>query len=215
MLALFSVIVVSGCISQGENFIEGNATIDDIDIEILESFPVQVNVIAKGNLPDSCSRIGMQIVGKGENTFFVELKTSRPADVACAQVITPFEEVISLDVIGLKAGNYTVNASGVIDTFELQIDNFQQDGNVGEFCQETSDCQTPVSFLIQSNCPFGSACVDGKCAVVCPITFHDPEVSVSHTSTCSTDTECDCSQREGRTIECRCADNRCVSVEAK
>lgn len=92
---------------------------------------------------------------------------------------------------------------------------YKTDGNVGELCQSSKDCQTPVSFLIQSNCPFGSACVDGRCAVVCPITFHDAEISVSHTPTCSIDTECDCIERENRTIECRCIDNSCVSVEAK
>jgi len=41
----------------------------------------------------------------------------------CAQVMTPFEEVVALDVVGLKAGVYTVDVNGVGDTFELQMDN--------------------------------------------------------------------------------------------
>jgi len=147
MLILFSIIFIAGCTTQNGDFIEGNATVTDIDILILESFPVQVNVVAKGYFPDSCTRIGMQIVGKGGNTFFVELKTSRPADVFCAQVITPFEEVIPLDVLGLKAGNYTVDVNGVTGTFELQIDNVPQQAEEKNYVSTDPDECTRIQVL--------------------------------------------------------------------
>ncbi len=57
------------------------------------------------------------------DTFFVTITTSRPADAVCAQVMTPFAEVVALDVVGLKTGVYTVDVNGVRDTFELQMDN--------------------------------------------------------------------------------------------
>ena len=99
------------------------ANVKDIEIMLLESFPVQINVIAKGEHPDSCTKADEITTRREGNTFFVTLTASRPADVMCAQVITPFEEVIALDVVGLKAGVYTVDVNGVRDTFELQMDN--------------------------------------------------------------------------------------------
>jgi len=101
------------------------ANVKDIEIMLLESFPVQINVIAKGEHPDSCTKVNEITTRREGNTFFVTLTASRPADVMCAQVITPFEEVIALDVVGLKAGVYTVDVNGVRDTFELQMDNWK------------------------------------------------------------------------------------------
>ena len=37
----------------------GLAVVDSIDILIMESMPVQVNVVARGNLPDGCTSIGL------------------------------------------------------------------------------------------------------------------------------------------------------------
>ncbi|MFV9676545.1 MAG: META domain-containing protein [Methanosarcinales archaeon] len=97
------------------------ANVKDIEIMLLESFPVQIKVVAKGEYPDSSTKVDEITTRREGNTFFVTLAASRPADVMCAQVITPFEEVIALDVVGLKAGVYTVDVNGVRDTFELQI----------------------------------------------------------------------------------------------
>lgn len=35
-------------------------------------------------------------------------------------------------------------------------------------CEVDQDCKTPVDYLIRSNCPYESKCLDEKCAVVCP-----------------------------------------------
>ncbi len=101
----------------------GNATVESIEITVLESFPVQIKVNARGYLPDGCTKIGEITKEKKDNTFFVSIKTVRPADTYCTEVIVPFQEVISLDVYGLKAGIYTVNVNGVNGTFELVTDN--------------------------------------------------------------------------------------------
>jgi hypothetical protein len=87
--------------------------------------------------------------------------------------------------------------------------------NIGESCNVSEDCKTPMEYLIQSNCPFGSACIDSECKVVCPLAYHDPnpEISKSYSFVCEIDDDCDCSERENRTLECVCLDNTCVSVE--
>lgn len=107
--------------------IYGNATVENIEIMILESFPVQIKVNAKGYLPDGCTRIDEITKEKKDNTFLISIKTVRPADIFCTEVIVPFQEVISLDVYGLKAGIYTVNVNGLNGTFELVTDNSIQE----------------------------------------------------------------------------------------
>ena len=103
--------------------IYGNATFEGIEIMTLESFPVQIKVSVRGYLPDGCTSIGEILKEKKENTFFVQIKTVRPSDTFCTEVIVPFQEVITLDVYGLKAGAYTVDVNGVNGTFKLEIDN--------------------------------------------------------------------------------------------
>jgi inhibitor of cysteine peptidase len=89
----------------------------------MESFPVQASVNVKGNLPDSCTKIGKITTDREGNTFNVDISTTRPADQMCTQVLTPFEQNVSLDVRGLKKGIYTVKVNGVTATFELPADN--------------------------------------------------------------------------------------------
>lgn len=111
--------------NKGNNnkFNYGNATVESIEIMVLESFPVQIKVNARGYLPDGCTKIDEITKEKKDNTFLVSIKTVRPADTFCTEVIVPFQEVISLDVYGLKAGIYTVDVNGVNGTFELVTDN--------------------------------------------------------------------------------------------
>jgi len=97
--------------------------VTSIDLRILESFPVQVHAAVKGDYPDACTSMGTVKQRREGNTFYVEVFTYRPADLACAQVITPFEHTVPLDVVRLPAGTYTVDVNGVIGTFKLDVDN--------------------------------------------------------------------------------------------
>ena len=106
--------------------VHGEAMVDSIDILILESFPVQINVVARGNLPDGCTEIDEIISELEEQTFNVTITTARPADAMCTEALVPFEETFSLDVYGLPAGVYTVDVNGVTGTFELAVDNVPQ-----------------------------------------------------------------------------------------
>jgi inhibitor of cysteine peptidase len=119
-LAMLIIIFFTGCFSILPTI--GFALVDEIDILILESFPVQINVIASGNLPDPCTEI-YQVNQKREgNTFFITIKTYRSLD-PCIQIIVPFEVKIPLNVYGLPAGTYTVDVNGVHATFDLLVDN--------------------------------------------------------------------------------------------
>jgi inhibitor of cysteine peptidase len=107
----------------GAGVIRGQAIVEEIDIQILESFPVQVHVVARGYLPDGCTEIDEIEKTRAEQTFQVTITTVRPADAVCTEALVPFEEVISLDVLGLEAGIYTVDVNGVTGSFELSVDN--------------------------------------------------------------------------------------------
>lgn len=97
--------------------------VDSIDLLTLESFPVQMRAIVKGNLPDPCTTITSASSKRDGNTFKIDIVTARPADAVCVQMLSPFEQSVALDVVGLKAGTYTVVAGDVNETFELKVDN--------------------------------------------------------------------------------------------
>ena len=121
-LAVISMIIfITGCCVPIIPGI-GLATVEKIDILTLESFPVQIFVIASGYLPNPCTEIGPIIQTREGNTFFVTIKTYSSQDT-CIQVIAPFEETIPLEVYGLSAGTYTVDVNGVRGSFVLEIDN--------------------------------------------------------------------------------------------
>ena len=109
----------------GGGLIYGEAAVDEVSLQIMESFPVQVAAVAKGNLKDSCTAIDeiRQSYDADTKTFTIEITTVRDADAVCAQVLAPFEERIELDVRGLPAGTYTVDVNGVRETFTLDVDN--------------------------------------------------------------------------------------------
>lgn len=125
VLLLIAIIALAGCApsASADDPQAGEASVDSIDIMILESFPVQVRVIARGTLPDGCTTIDTVNTELESNTFTVTITTARSADTRCSKKDVPFEEGISLPVVGLKAGTYTVNVNGTEDTFTLTVDN--------------------------------------------------------------------------------------------
>ncbi|MGD2158454.1 MAG: NBR1-Ig-like domain-containing protein [Anaerolineales bacterium] len=103
--------------------IKGLAVIVDVETIMLESVPVQVNALVKGNFPDSCTLLDEIIQTRDGNTIKITVTTIRPASDNCVQVLTPFEKIIPLDVVGLEAGRYTVKVNSVTDVFEFSVDN--------------------------------------------------------------------------------------------
>ena len=108
-----------------DEYVYNNAVVEDTEILILESFPVQIHVIATGYLPDGCTQIHEKNIefDDEENAFTVNITTARLADAICTEAIVPFETTIVLDVYGLEKGIYTVDVNGIRNEFELQTDN--------------------------------------------------------------------------------------------
>jgi hypothetical protein len=135
--------------------VRGQAQVDEVEVLILESFPVQVSVIARGELPDSCTRIDEIISQRAEDTFRVAITTLRQPDTVCTQVIVPFEQTIALDVAGLPAGTYTVSVNGVPATFTLDVDNV-----LPEDVEATPDSEAGIGgFVWHDLCAFTDSAV--------------------------------------------------------
>ena len=106
--------------------VQQEATVDSIEILILESFPVQVNVRARGDLPDGCTSIDSVETSKTGTRFDINITTLRQSGELCTEALVPFEETVSLDVLGLSAGTYDVSVNGINGSFTLQVDNVAQ-----------------------------------------------------------------------------------------
>lgn len=104
-----------------------DAIVEDLEVMVLESFPVQVNAVVRGSLPDGCTTIQTITASREGDIFDLTILTQRPVGVSCTEALVPFEETVSLDVYGLPAGSYSVKAGDQTASFQLNVDNLPQD----------------------------------------------------------------------------------------
>lgn len=109
--------------------VEGTANIESIEIQLVETFPIEVNVLVKGILPDECTVVDNISRSRQGGNLRVFLTTTRPAGATCNQTAIRFEELIALDVEGLPAGIYVVEVNGKKGTFTFQKDNVPDEAN--------------------------------------------------------------------------------------
>ncbi|OQY46584.1 MAG: hypothetical protein B6242_07390 [Anaerolineaceae bacterium 4572_78] len=96
--------------------------IEHVDVQLMESFPVQASVVVHGYLVN-CTTIGEIINARTEQTFNILVPIERLADVDCTDEPQAFAEVVILDVVDLPAGDYEVNVNSVNNMFSLSMDN--------------------------------------------------------------------------------------------
>ncbi len=97
---------------------------EEMYVNIMEFFPVQVSVNLIGYLPDGCTQIDEVTSQRERDVFTVEIITKRPSgDISCTQAIVPFDVEVTLDVEGLPAGEYVVVYDDLKETFTLESDN--------------------------------------------------------------------------------------------
>ncbi len=113
----------------------GEAVVDEVSVALLESFPVQARATFSGNLPDGCTMIGDMSQTLEGTTIRVRVTTERDASLMCTEALVPYEKVIDLDILGIPAGQYTVDINGATTTFTLGQDNlvdFESDKGLAE-----------------------------------------------------------------------------------
>ncbi len=103
-------------------FIRRQAQVEDIEIHMVPSMPAEVKVVVKGYLSDSCAKIDRIAQRREGQDFRITITTKRPADRKCLQALFPFEETITFEVEGLKAGVHTVTVNQMSESFTLEGD---------------------------------------------------------------------------------------------
>ena len=137
-----------------------NADVQSVQIQILESQPLQVNAIARGQLPDGgCTTISSVSQTRSGNIFYVTLKTQTDPSASCAQVLTPFEYVIALEVGSLPPATYIVNVNGVEASFELPASVFPAD-------VQSVEIQILESYPLQVNAIARGQMPDAGCTTI-------------------------------------------------
>ena len=105
--------------------------IDSVDSLTLESWPLQVNAVVKGDLPDGCTFIHQVESQRDGAVFNIRIFTIREKEAFCTEALVPFEEVVPLDVYGLPAGTYTIEVYGLRAEFTFESDNVIQKPSSG------------------------------------------------------------------------------------
>jgi inhibitor of cysteine peptidase len=103
--------------------VEGQAAVEAVEVVMMMSFPLQIQLHVTGFVGDPCTDIDEIQIQRDGYRFEVSITTTRDSQVDCIQVIEPFEENIPLDVYGLPAGDYKVLVNGVVAEFTFNQDN--------------------------------------------------------------------------------------------
>lgn len=86
--------------------------VENINVNIMESFPVQISLDVSGFQPDGCDLPVMIEQAREGSTVTVEIYRNLPPDTFCPMNIVPFEQNIPLDG-GFEPGTYTIIVNGV------------------------------------------------------------------------------------------------------
>ena len=92
--------------------------IDGVEILLLESWPVQVQALVRGNLPTPCSRLAWVVDGPDAGgRITLTVYSTVDMDAVCTQVLQPFEQ--SIPVGSLTSGDYVLVVNGVEYPFSI------------------------------------------------------------------------------------------------
>jgi hypothetical protein len=97
----------------------GEVFINTTELLLLESYPVQVNLIVRGELPTPCHELRAVVLAPDEQgNLQVEAYSLVDPDLICIQVMAPFEITLSLG--SYTEGSFTVLINGEqVEAFEL------------------------------------------------------------------------------------------------
>jgi hypothetical protein len=95
------------------------ADVQTVEIQLMNTTPIQANVLVRGILTESCASLGESQVQYVAHTFQVTVYANSASDVGCAQITSRFETTIPLNTNDLPAGSYTVVANGVSAVFTM------------------------------------------------------------------------------------------------
>ena len=97
----------------------GPIYVDEVELVMMESYPVQVRLILRGSLPNPCSSFAWGVEEPdSQGRIVVQAYSLQEADLACIQVLEPMEE--SLPLGAFTQGSFSVWLNGErVAEFEL------------------------------------------------------------------------------------------------
>jgi hypothetical protein len=95
------------------------ATVESVEAQAQAANPNLIDVVISGYLPNPCTEIAQVDQERNGNTFTITLATTQKPG-ACVQVISPFEQTVTIDATGLAPGTYSVDVQNMSATFELK-----------------------------------------------------------------------------------------------
>jgi len=102
----------------GSGATPGPAYVDSVDLLMLESWPVQVRALVKGNLPTPCHQLAWDLSGPdASGRIVLDVYSTTDADVICIAVLEPFEQSVSIG--SFTSGSYVLVVNGVEYPFTI------------------------------------------------------------------------------------------------
>jgi len=96
-----------------DNAQRGNVYIEDAQLLVMESYPVQVQLSLKGDLPTPCNQLQVDIAEPdAEHNIYVDVYSLVDPDKMCTQVLKPFEQSFPIPMQGKEDGQYQVYVNG-------------------------------------------------------------------------------------------------------
>jgi hypothetical protein len=92
--------------------------IEQVEVRVAESFPVQVFAHVTGIIGDGCSDVMPVTQTREGNTVTLTINRQRPTDAICTQIAKLYDENIRLDG-AFPAGEYTVKVNAVTRNFTI------------------------------------------------------------------------------------------------
>jgi hypothetical protein len=99
------------------------AQVQSVEIQLMQTDPVQVKAVVRGDLTESCATLGDTQISYAANTFYIKVLTVSPTDRGCVQITTPYEQTVYLDTAELTPGIVTVIANDVSTSFNFSAEN--------------------------------------------------------------------------------------------
>jgi hypothetical protein len=98
--------------------VRGPVYVDSVNVLLLESYPVQVRALVKGNLPTPCHRLTWEVSGPdAQGRIILDISSTTDADAICIQVLEPFEQ--SIDVGSYTGGSFLLMVDGIEHPFTV------------------------------------------------------------------------------------------------
>jgi hypothetical protein len=94
-----------------EKLTRGNVYLNEASLVIRESYPPQISLSLKGDLPTPCNELRVKIDSPNhENKIMLDVYSLIDPDKVCIQVLKPFQEYIDLGTFA--TGHYSVWVNG-------------------------------------------------------------------------------------------------------